>query len=435
MPGGLAVRFEVDAGPRPRVGEIRLGEAGRTHGSVVDRAVVLEPGDLIRPEDLALSRDQLSETRSFRSVDVRAETTEDAGVRDIVVDLVHRPDLSVEYKVRYETGSGTETAGESSSEEARGFQIGGGIEAANPFGRAHRYSVYGLTGNLRQLLGATFESQTFFKYRWLTQVFLIDDNEKDFETTGITRRVRGVTFQQTKRWRSGITGRRWHDQLRMLWGYGFRRVDYTDPVSGGVVGGDRAGLASSLIGDTRDSVTDPHRGLFWTATVEPALEVLGSEKDYVRLYGQIFAYVPLGETVVWAQGLRLGTVPGDDPLLLLDRRFKAGGATSVRGFGENDLGPQYGGYPIGGQATLVFNQELRFPLPLWDRLYGGVFYDAGNVWGLSSGLDLTDLRHNVGAGVRVMFPFGPIRLDWAWVLDPKEGEKRSRWQFALGHAF
>jgi outer membrane protein assembly factor BamA len=34
-----------------------------------------------------------------------------------------------------------------------------------------------------------------------------------------------------------------------------------------------------------------------------------------------------------------------------------------------------------------------------------------------------------------MFPFGPVRLDWAWVLDPREGEQRSRWQLALGHAF
>ncbi len=434
-PGGLAVRFEVDTGPRPRVGAIRQAGIGRTRSGVVDRAVVLEPGDLIRPEDLALTRDHLSETRVFRSVDVRAEPTEDAGVRDLVVDLAERPDLSVEFKVRYETGRSRETAEESSTEESRGFQFGVGIEAANPFGRAHRYSVYGLAGKRRQLFGATFESQTFFGRRWRTQVFLFDDNEQDYETTGITRRVRGLAFQQTKRWRSGLTGRRWHDRLRMQWGYGFRRVDYTDPETGGILAGDRAGVANSLIGDSRDSVTDPHRGLFWTATVEPALEVLGSEKNYVRLYGQVFAYVPLGTKVVWAQGLRVGTVPGEDPLLLLDRRFKAGGATTIRGFAENALGPQYRGFPIGGQALFVFNQELRFPLPLWNRLYGGVFLDAGNVWELASELNLRDLRANVGAGVRVMFPFGPIRLDWAWVLDPKDGEPQNRWQFALGHAF
>jgi outer membrane protein assembly factor BamA len=400
---------------------------------VVDGAVTLEPGDLIRPEDLALTRDHLSETRVFRSVDVRAEPTEDAGIRDLVVDLAERPDLSVEYKVRYETGRSRATEEEASTEESRGFQFGAGIEAANPFGRAHRYSVYGLAGKRRQLFGATFESQTFFGQRWRTQVFLFDDNERDFETSGITRRVRGVAFEQTKRWRSGLSGRRWHDRLRMQWGYAHRRINYTDPEAAADLAGYRAGLSDSLIGDTRDSVTDPHRGLFWAVTAEPNLKVLGSEKDFVRLYGQIFAYVPLGEKVVWAHALRIGAAPGDDPLLLLDRRFKAGGATTVRGFSENGLGPQYRDSSIGGQGLFVFNQELRFPI--WGRIQAGVYFDTGNVWELASELDLRDLRSNVGAGLRVMFPFGPVRLDWAWVLDPQDGEQRSRWQFALGHAF
>jgi len=433
VPGGIAVRFEADTGPRPTVGAIRQAREGRTRPTVVDEAVTLEPGDLIRPDDLAQSRDHLSETRAFRSVDVRAEATDDASVRDIVVDLVERPDLKVEYKVRYETGSSGETSEDPQPEEARGFQYGAGIEAANPFGWAHRYTVYGLVGKNRQLFGATFEAQTFFGRRWRTQVFAFDDSDRDYDTTGLTRRIRGVAFQQTKRWRSGLTGRRWHDRLRMQWGYSYRRIDYVDPTNGAEVGGDRGGVSDSLIGDTRDSVTDPHHGLFWTVNVEPVLQILGSEKDYVKLYGQVFAYVPLGEKLVWAQGLRIGAVPGEDPLLLLDRRFKGGGATTVRGFAENALGPQYRDYSIGGQAILVLNQEIRFPI--WDRVQGGVFFDAGNVWLLARDLDLRDLRSNVGAGVRVLFPFGPVRLDWAWVLDPRDGEKRSRWVFALGHAF
>ncbi len=433
VPGGLAVRFEADTGPRPRVGAIRQAGDAKTRPSVVDRAMTLDPGDLIRPEDLATSRDHLSETRVFRSVDVRAEATGDAGIRDLVVDLAERPDLNVEYKVRYETGTSRETPEESSTEESRGFQFGAGIEAVNPFGRAHRYSVYGLAGKRRQLFGATFDAQTFFGQRWRTQVFLFDDNDRDFETSGLTQRIRGVAFQQTRRWRSGLTGRRWHDRLRMQWGYAFRRIGYFDPETGGDLAGDRAGVSNALIGDSRDSVTDPHRGLFWTVTIEPNLEALGSEKDFVRLYGQVFAYLPLGAKVVWAQGLRVGTVPGDDPLFLLDRRFRAGGATTVRGFAENGLGPRYQDLPIGGQALLVFNQELRFPI--WKQVQGGVFYDAGNVWELSRELDLGSLRDNVGAGLRILFPFGPVRLDWAWVLDPREGEQRSRWHFALGHAF
>jgi outer membrane protein assembly factor BamA len=153
----------------------------------------------------------------------------------------------------------------------------------------------------------------------------------------------------------------------------------------------------------------------------------------VRLYGQAFTYLSLGP-VTWAQGYRIGVVPGKDPLLLIENRFRAGGPTTVRGFEQNDLGPQTAeGDPVGGQAVAVFNQELRFPI--WKRVKGGVFWDAGNVWPLSGAFGLRDLRQSVGAGLRVMFPFGPIRLEYAWVVGPKEGEAKGRFVFGLGHAF
>ena len=155
--------------------------------------------------------------------------------------------------------------------------------------------------------------------------------------------------------------------------------------------------------------------------------------DYVRLYGQLCAYVPIGP-VVWAQGLRVGTVPGEDPLFLIENRFRAGGSTTVRGFPQNALGPQTpDGGSLGGQAVVVVNQELRFPI--FRELKGGVFWDAGNVWAFSRELEFKDLRQSIGVGLRYMFPFGPIRVEYAWVLDRQEGESKGRFVFGLGHAF
>jgi outer membrane protein assembly factor BamA/autotransporter translocation and assembly factor TamB len=431
--GGLAVRFAVDAGPRPRVGAVRLARGGRTRPGVVEEAVTLAPGDLIRPTDLAESRDRLSETRAFRSVDVRTEAKGAGEVRDVVVDLVERPDLDVEYSLRYTTSGTGEVGGAPSGGSGGQLQLGGAIQAANPFGWAHRYRLYGLAGTKRTLFGASFDAATFFGRRWRTQVFLFDDEDRDLDIPQLGQHVRGVALQQTKRWRTDIEGRRWHDRLLMQWGYSFRRIGYTDLETGDQLGGNRGGVSDSLIGDTRDSLTDPHQGRFWTAGAEVALRALGSQVDYVRLFGQFFLYVPLGPRVVWAQGVRYGFAPGDDPLLLLERRFQAGGATTVRGFAENSLGPKYKEEPIGGQAMFVFNEELRFPI--WKTFFGGVFYDAGNVWGLSREVDLRLLRQGAGVGLRLMFPFGPVRLDWAHVLDPREGEDRSRWHFSIGHAF
>jgi Omp85 superfamily domain len=86
-----------------------------------------------------------------------------------------------------------------------------------------------------------------------------------------------------------------------------------------------------------------------------------------------------------------------------------------------------GGVILGGQALAVFKQELRFRI--WKLLHGGLFYDAGNVFALSRQLALGNLRQSAGGGLRLMFPFGPVRLTWARVLNPREREARSRWVF------
>jgi outer membrane protein assembly complex protein YaeT len=435
MEGGVAVRFAADPGPRATIQGIRLARKGKTRQGVVASALPVKPGDLVRPADLAEGRERLSETRAFRAVDVRAEPAgSDAGARDVVVDLVERNDLDLEYSLRYTTAGTGQVGSTPTASGSGGLQFGGALEAANPFGWAHRYRLYGLFGSERTLFGLSFDAASFFGRRLRTQVFLFDDDDREIEIPKLAQHIRGATFQQTRRWRSGVDGRRWHDRLRMQWGYTFKRIDYTDLATSRLLSGDRAGLIHSLVGDTRDSFTDPHRGIFWSLGTELALRVLGSDVNYIKLYGQLFAYLPLGAKIVWAQGLRLGMVPGDDPLLLLESRFRAGGATTVRGFEESDLGPQTaGGEPLGGQALLVLNEELRFPI--WGRLQGGIFYDAGNVFALASELDPGSLRHSAGAGLRVMFPFGPVRVDWGYVLDARADEQRSRWVFTIGHAF
>src|SRR5262245_66279942 len=69
----------------------------------------------------------------------------------------------------------------------------------------------------------------------------------------------------------------------------------------------------------------------------------------------------------------------------LPERLFAGGGGSLRGFALNQAGPRDSvtGFPVGGQALLVFNQEFRFPMRLpWvgNKIGGTIFYDGGNVF-------------------------------------------------------
>src|SRR6266566_1920491 len=154
---------------------------------------------------------------------------------------------------------------------------------------------------------------------------------------------------------------------------------------------------------------------------------------------------PLGST---AQAVGIAASVGNG-VLHPRKRFYAGGSHSVRGFGENQLGPRvltvpigvlqthdssnvacltgadvtmcdpnaprlkdrdFEPRPLGGNFVIEGSVEARFPV--WGELIGAAFIDAGMVSQRTS----PDLPRRKGAitpgfGVRYRSPVGPIRAD------------------------
>jgi outer membrane protein insertion porin family len=79
---------------------------------------------------------------------------------------------------------------------------------------------------------------------------------------------------------------------------------------------------------------------------------------------------------------------------------------------------------------LLFNSEYIFPIVKKAGLKGLIFFDTGNTW--ESGYHLDDMRKTAGLGVRWYSPIGPLRLEWGYVLDRKDDEAASRWEFTIG---
>ncbi|MCX7635251.1 MAG: BamA/TamA family outer membrane protein, partial [Syntrophales bacterium] len=111
-------------------------------------------------------------------------------------------------------------------------------------------------------------------------------------------------------------------------------------------------------------------------------------------------------------------------------RYYMGGIGSIRGL--RNVGPRDPdtGDVIGGTTMMVYNAEILFPLIKKAGMRGVVFYDTGNAW--DGGYRFDDMRQTAGAGVRWYSPIGPLRLEWGHVLDRKEGEEASRWEFTIG---
>ncbi len=431
----VSIIFKVNETTRPRVKNIRLARPGRTREASVRNLLSLKEGDLILPTEVDRSRRRLFETRVFRSVDIQAvDSPGSPESRDLVVDLVEKKDVELNYGLRYEI-EGPSYTDTSNSDSYSSLEVGGQLQFLNIFGHANRYGISGYLFGKQQSGRVFFETETFFRLPVPTQVYASTELNRELEISGLEVYIQKIAFQQYYRLGETVQGARWSERLRLQWNYSFRHIRL-DPYETDLapVDTDRGSVSLSLIGDTRDSFINPTRGTFWSASSEFSRTWLGSDVDFNRLYGQGFLYVPLAKDVIWVSGLRLGVVPGENPFLIIEDRFKAGGPSTVRAFPLNSLGPKNEkGEPLGGQAMAVFNQELRFPL--YKSLHGGVFYDTGSVFMFASQMNFNDLRHCAGAGLRYLLPFGPVRLDWAYVLDPEPGEDRYRFVFSLGHAF
>lgn len=414
---GLAVTYEIDEGPRAVVGTIRVAGNQVTRTSIIRRQLTLREGDPLRLSELTESQSRLYDLGIFRSVDVRVEpASEDALTRDVVVEVIETSDLNVSYGLRYSSETN--------------FQIQTQLGAPNVFGGGQNVGLTVRADRTESLVRATFHTPYLLsRFDLATDIFVSRETQ---DSEFFLDRFWSVTFQQTR----GLK-----DWLDLLWSYSFRRVHSEDKFPLGPLPLDttiyKNILGTSLIADRRDSLFRPARGHYWSVSLQVAPSGIRNDVPFAKTFGQLITFVPLGHDLVWAASYRLGVADnlGDGLTLLPDDRFTAGGIDSVRGFRQDSLGPKFPGSneAIGGKAIAVFNQELRFPVYRWFQ--GGAFVDAGNVYLERSDFDPFDLRYSAGLGLRVLLPFGLIRLDWARALDREPGEEASQFWFSFGHAF
>src|SRR6267154_4807019 len=152
--------------------------------------------------------------------------------------------------------------------------------------------------------------------------------------------------------------------------------------------------------DLRDSPVVPSRGFVFGQTFELAASAIGSEIEYFRTTARASYFIPIGKTLL-ELGARAGVIrplkesTSDITTIPIDERFFNGGGTTVRSFGERDLGPHdRHGNPLGGEFFAVFNAEYTFPI--YGELQGALFADAGNLLPTSEHPGLDQMRYALG---------------------------------------
>jgi outer membrane protein assembly factor BamA len=199
--------------------------------------------------------------------------------------------------------------------------------------------------------------------------------------------------------------------------------------------------------DTRDDIFDPSQGLSVQAAVEGAGGPLGGNNDLYRLTLDARVYqrlgvVPLrlaqatGDFVVAARAMAGVVRPyGKSESLGVPyyESFTLGGANTVRGYRDRNIGPdstEVGQYRY-GPTVVNGNLELRTPYILrWVACVG--FADAGSV---ARSLRSLTYDYSAGVGFRVRTPIGPVRLDWGKQLRKPPAKDIGRFYVGLLHAF
>lgn len=432
------IAITVSEGPQQLLQEVETVGTTRTREGVVARALRLTPGQPVNLAEWSLARKRLYDTNVFRAVDIQAVPLGDPvdGVQQVKARVTVEEYLP--WRFRYGLQVDREEGDEGVSDTDLNLGVIGEIRNQNIFGRALTGGVATRIEKDYQRANTFLQSATFLglPLRSGVTLYASRDNERVDGVLQFVTDEFGASFEQ--RWRRGR-------RLEVTYAYNFES-NHTydpkeipdDPLLPLDLRSNLGRIQTALLFDRRPEPLNPATGTFSSVSFERAASWLLSDVAYGKILGQQYLFVPVGPLVLASRVIG-GYGFGDD--LLPDDRFRAGGATSVRGYGEDALGPRdiFGG-ARGGNRMLVMNQEARFPLYRW--FHGVGFLDVGNVFDPDYPFDWSELKIGYGLGLRLDSPIGLLRLDFGvpGSTIPTSGRRPNdwssgRWYFGLGNVF
>lgn len=198
----------------------------------------------------------------------------------------------------------------------------------------------------------------------------------------------------------------------------------------------RSSLGLNYVYDSRDSNQTPREGHKVDLGVNYA--GVGGDVNTVTFTAAGQKYWNLAWDTILSVNAEIGSVDStnSDDVPIFDRQF-LGGARTLRGFEYRDIGPRdaaseevIGGNTMGWLA-------LEYTVPLFEQVRGAFFYDAGFVNADSFDFSPSDLYSDVGVGLRLNLPFGPLAFDYAIPLDSPDdlADKGGQFNFYLDYKF
>jgi outer membrane protein insertion porin family len=416
------ITFDINKGKHVYFNRINISGNTKTRDKVIRRQLAITEGDLYSSSNLKKSYENHNRLRYIEEIDYQTEKGPDESKTDVNIRVKEKP-----------TGMFSIGAGYSAMDHAI---MTAQISQQNLFGRGQTLSVRANLGSSSSLYEISFV-EPYLMDMPLWSKFDLWNSTREYDTYDLDTKGGAVTLGYPILPKYRING---------YVGYRLTRNDvydideddasyYVKEQRGETT---TSGVSVTLSRDTTNDNIFPSKGSKNSITTEYTGGFLGGDVGFTR-YGLTSAwFFPLPLETVISPRLRVGYIEshGNQKIPVYERYY-LGGIGSLRGL--RNVGPKDPETDdvIGG--TTMFNVNLDFVFPLIKNagMKGVIFYDTGNTWDSSRNLtdnssSVRDFRHTVGLGIRWYSPIGPLRLEWGYVLDKKDDEPSSRWEFTIG---
>lgn len=426
---------EINEGPRIRFGDIIIRGNYSTHDYVISRELKFKSGDLFNPETINNTRSRLLRLGFFRSVTIEEKVRDDLqDVEDLIITVSEGKKRSIVVR-----------PGVSTDEGAR---LTGSFGYTNIAGTGRGASV---TGRINHRLNndSIMEHRAIFSYLEPKLIGFYDgklnliheqseEDQFDISSTSVIVGLENTSMT--------------HLRTAFQWQLEFRNPFDVQPgaIQNPLLDNTRArfgSLGSIIDVDFRDNLLNATKGTFHRLQLTYYDKYLLSDANFYQVFLRNSFYVPIYRRIRTVLSVRagysatFGQTALADQAIPIEKRFRLGGNTSLRGFGLNCVG----GLPssaaencsdvLTSQApggNSMVNYLFDFLLPLSPSVDLVMFTDGGNAFLNNSDFSIWDIRTTAGFGLRYNTIVGPLRVDYGIKLDRRTGESFGEFHFAVG---
>lgn len=427
--GGVDVIYRVDEGVQSYVNLINIQGNTRTKDRVLRRELAVKPGDVFDSTLVDVSKQRLDNLNYFSRVEMAPTDTIVPGRKDLNVIVEEKRTGSFNFGVGFST---TDSLVGFAELQQTNFDL---FNWPSFVGAGQRFRIRGQYGLQRRDFVVSLTEPWFLGYK-LSVGAEGYYREASFLSTVYNQTNYGIAIQARKQvWRA-LSAR---VEYRLE---GIRIFDVDEDETGPEIQDaegtyTKSAFTGALTWDTRDSLFLTRKGEVIELTGFIAGGPLGGDVQDYGISLEASKYFSLPWDLIFLIKGELAVVNswgGADEVPIFDRLY-LGGANNLRGFNFREVGPvDEFDNPIGGQSLAYLTTELTFPIIT--RVRGAVFADMGFVNAGANDFSTTNVNADIGIGLRLDLPIGPIRVDYGIpvIYDSWNGPP-GKFNFNIGYQF